>query len=212
MPSLPPEFESVQDRLAREKSETAWSASLQEQQAKAARQDATVKHAQLRRFMIDRGFKKGALVLMNIVTGQAAAAFEVEHGGSTHTLSRSESRLRKWSPYARIRAKEAAGLLAEGRVLLEDAPRHGFEIYLSDETYPAWLFVPTDEARADWKPAADEFRRRARWARLKEAFIPSSMRVGPLLIAVVAGLTVGLLAYMGFITMFYGELLRAFGL
>lgn len=211
MSANPPEFQSVEDRLRGGDAPDSWRNSLEEQQNRDGERRAAAMHEQLRRFFVDGGYLKGVLVLVNIETGQAAAALEVEHGGEVHTLSRSETRLRKWGPYQRIRAKEAASLLGRGRVELEDVPWHGFQICLRDGTYPEWLFTPTDEAATDWKPVATEFKRRATMARAIGGNASMSGATWRLLLVAVFGIALGATLYVGLRYMLGVELLRALG-
>jgi len=212
MAATPPEFESVEDKLRAGSDGAPWRHALEEQQSRDGIRRAKAKHGQLRRFFVDGGYLKGVLVLVNIETGQAAAALEVEHGGEVHTLSRSESRLRKWGPYKRIRAREAAKLLETGRVELEDVPWHGFQICLNDGTYPEWLFTPTDEAAGEWTPVAREFRRRAAGARALGGTVAFSSQLGRVLAAAVIGILVGGALYLSLQLLFGIDMLQLLGL
>lgn len=211
MAATPPEFESVADRLRDGADSAPWRNALEEQQSRDGKRRAAAKHGQLRRFFVDGGYLKAVLVMINIETGQSAAALEVEHGGEVHTLSRSESRLRKWGPYRRIRAREAAGLLETGRVELEDVPWHGFQICLTDGTYPDWQFTPTDEAAGDWKPVARQFRRRAVSARAMGVTATASVELGRILVAVIFGLLAVAALYLGLRLLLGIDLLQLLG-
>lgn len=207
MAATPPQFESVADRLRDKDAADPWRQALEDEQRRNGDRWAAKLHGQLRRLYVDGGYLKGVLVLVNIETGQCAAALEVEHGGEVHTLSLSETRLRKWGPYQRIRASEAASLLAAGKVQVDDVPWHGFQICLRDGTYPEWLFTPTDEPESDWKPVAAEFRRRATFGRV------SLLSGYPwrLLLAAVVGIAIGVTLYLGLRHFIGIELLRALG-
>jgi hypothetical protein len=212
MTTTPPEFESVEDRLRASTENAPWRSALEEQQNRNGIRRAEAKHSQLRRFFVDGGYLRGVLVLVNIETGQAAAALEVEHGGEVHTLSLSESRLRKWGPYKRIRAREAAKLLETGRMDLEDVPWHGFQICLNDGTYPEWLFTPTDEAAGDWEPVAREFRRRAVSARAVDGTAALFVKLGRFALAAAVGVIAGGALFVGLRLLFGIDLLQLLGL
>lgn len=211
MAATPPQFESVADRL-RDKTETdPWRQALEDEQRRNGDRWAQKLNGQLRRLFVDGGYLKGVLVLVNVETGQCAAALEVEHGGEVHTLSLSETRLRKWGPYQRIRAREAASLLDTGKVEVDDVPWHGFQICLRDGTYPEWLFTPTDEPESEWKPVAAEFRRRAALGRTLGGAFSLSGFFGKVVLAAVAGLAMGAVIYL-FLSYWFGtEILRALG-
>lgn len=211
MAATPPDFQTVADMLKSRDQNDPWRSALEDEQRKNGDRWAARLHGQLRRFFVDGGYLKGVLVLVNVETGQAAAAVEVAHGGEVHTLSLSETRLRKWGPYQRIRAREAASLLAQGRAVPDAVPWHGFQICLRDGTYPEWLFTPTDEASDDWKPVAAEFRRRAGTARMLGGGMSLPRSAGRLAMAAVLGVAIGATLYLGLRYYFGVELLRALG-